>query len=72
MLERVVAIAESAMDAARPSDQENPCPFCTERATEAPEHAQDCAYRIARTLISPADLQQLRRLAQLLRYETRL
>jgi hypothetical protein len=68
VLERMAAITQSMMDSGATSDEHNACPICTLRATGAGEHDPDCAYRIARTRISPADAQEVLRLARVLRY----
>jgi hypothetical protein len=69
VLERMVAITESMMDSGAPSDQETECPMCVLKAARDHEHDPDCAYRIARTQISPADVAEVRRLARVLRYD---
>jgi hypothetical protein len=56
----------SVMDSARPSDDKVACPMCLEFATRAKDHQPDCAYRIARTQISPADLKRLRSFVRML------
>jgi hypothetical protein len=66
LLDTLAAIAESVMDSGAPSDEHNACPICTLNATQATEHDMDCAYRIARTRLSPANLQAVRRLARAL------
>lgn len=68
-IERMVAVSQSVMDSARPSDDTNECPMCGFTVTEASQHDPDCAYRIARTQISPADLNEARRLVRVLRYD---
>lgn len=56
------------MDSVRPSDEENECPFCGLKATEAAEHDPDCAWRIAHADLAPSDIAEVRRLARVLRY----
>jgi hypothetical protein len=68
VMERMATVAQSMMDSGATSDEHNACPICTLRATSSKEHDPDCAYRIARTQISPADVQEVRRLVRVLRY----
>lgn len=69
VIERLAAVASSAMDSVRPSDSLNACPFCGLNATAADQHDPDCAYRIARTQLSPQDIAEVRRLVRVLRYD---
>jgi hypothetical protein len=69
VLDRLAAVAASMMDSGATSDERNHCPICDLPATQASEHDPDCAYRIARTQLSPADLAEIRRLVRVLRYE---
>lgn len=64
LLSLAAEVVASVMDSARPSDDTVDCPMCHEKATAARDHAADCAYRIARTQITPEDLKRLRRLAR--------
>jgi hypothetical protein len=68
VLERFAAVAQAMMDSAAPSDDHHECPICLVRAVGAEAHEADCAYRIACTRISPADVVEVRRLARALRY----
>jgi hypothetical protein len=68
-LERMIDITASMMDSAAPSDEKVECPMCTLKASGAKEHEPECAYRIARTEVSPADLAVARRLVRALRYD---
>lgn len=70
VLDHLAAIAASCADAGAFSDGDHACPCCLQKATRAGEHDPDCAYRIARTRISPDDLSEVRRLARVLRYGT--
>lgn len=69
VLERIAVITESMMDSGATSDENTECPICGLRAANEREHDPDCAYRVARTQISPADLAEIRRLARVLRYD---
>lgn len=69
LIDRLADVSASMMDSARPSDEHNTCPICCENATEARDHMDYCAYRIARTQLSPHDLKRVRRLARALREE---
>ncbi len=69
VLERMAAAAQSLMDSARPSDENNDCPMCLLPATEAREHDPDCAWRIAKAGLSQADVNEVRRLVRVLRYD---
>lgn len=64
LLETLAAIAESVMDSRVPSDEHNECPLCNLKATQEIEHDLDCAYRIARTGLSTANIAAVRRLAR--------
>jgi hypothetical protein len=66
--ERMATAIETMMDSGAPSDEDNECPMCTMKASREVEHDPDCAYRIARTQLSPADVAEVRRLARVLRY----
>lgn len=68
VLDRLVDVAASVSDGGRPSDERNPCVMCHLSVTEAREHEPWCGYRVARTQLSPADFEQVRRLARVLRY----
>lgn len=69
VLERMTAAAQSLMDSARPSDEHNDCPMCLLPATEATERDPDCAWRIAKAGLSQADVNEVLRLARVLRYD---
>lgn len=68
VLETMVAITHSMMSSVRPSDENSECPMCLLRATQAVEHDPDCAYRLARTSMAPADVAEVGRLVRVLRY----
>ena len=67
ILATMLEITKSMMDAARPSDERIACPMCCRRATEEREHEPFCAYRIARTRVTPLDVRAIERLAEVLR-----
>jgi hypothetical protein len=69
VLERLATVAESMMDSGATSDEHTECPICGLKATGVQEHDPDCAYRIARTQLSPDDLAEVRRLVRVLRYD---
>ncbi len=69
LLTLVADLTASVMDSARPSDETHVCPMCVEPAAEARDHAADCAYRIARTQLTPDDLRRLRRFARAMKDE---
>jgi len=68
VLETMAAITQSMMDSSVPSDEKNDCPMCLLPATQTVEHDPDCAYRLARTAMSPMDVAEVRRLVRVLRY----
>lgn len=70
VLDRMAAVAQSVMDGGAPSDDDNDCPMCLLKACGVDEHDPDCGYRIARHM-SQADLNEVRRLARVLRYDGR-
>ena len=70
VLETMAAITDSMMSSSMPSDEKNDCPICLLPATQEIEHDPDCAYRLARTAMSPMDVAEVRRLVRVLRYSS--
>jgi len=78
VLERFAAITQSAMDAAAPIRSDGTCTMCLMQVDEPPadeapapvvDHdPSECGWWIARNRVSQADVNEVRRLAHVLRY----
>jgi hypothetical protein len=79
VLERFAAIAQSAMDSGPPIDPEGMCRMCLMQVEEPPadrpivpivDHdPSECGWWIARNQVSQSDVNEVRRLAHVLRYD---
>jgi hypothetical protein len=78
-LERFAAIAQSLMDAPAPILADGTCAACGMQVANPPgdlsgllvvDHdPSDCGWKIARTQVSQSDVNEVRRLAHVLRYD---
>lgn len=74
VLDRLVLIAQSAMDSGAPVAEDGDCYLCCVRVDDerrAEGHDPDCGWLIARTAIAVADLDAVRRLARAMRWTRR-
>lgn len=78
-LERFAAIVQSVMDSGPPVAADGQCTMCLMQVAEPPADAppapvvdhdpSECGWWIARTQVSQSDVNEVRRLAHVLRYD---
>jgi hypothetical protein len=70
VLDRFAAVVQSVMDAGAPVNNRGKCALCLVEV-ERHDHDPDCGWQIAHNQVSQSDVNEVRRLARVLRYNGR-